>query len=214
MKGGMIHKALCSGKGGGGSQTEEKYDRIAGLPTAFAFDIADGWRCELCEDNNPTDQPVKLTIRGDEWGGEYNWSYVYSKPTKFRYLKIFKGSELKLVSDAVGYSDRYAEWYAASLDNIGELKKIITTEYVYTSIHSVTGYNPNYLTLPDIRLNYVYTYTEDGVSKIFNSDQTIISSSTTFIYKNWDIYLDLNVYDEFVKAVRKFSDEFNNNNTT
>lgn len=206
---GLISQALSYGSAG---STIDRYDYIKKLPKIFEFAMVDGWRCELCEDNNPTDQPVKLSIRRDEWGGEYNWSYVYSKPTKFRYLKIFKGSELKLVSDAVGFSDEYAEWYAVSLDNIGELKKIITTEYVYTSIHSVTGYNPNYLTLPEIRLNYVYTYTENGVSKIFNSDQMIIGSSTTFIYKNWDI--DLNVYDEFVKAVRKFADEFNNTSAT
>lgn len=206
---GLISRALLYG--GGGGSAANKFDRIVGLPTLFSFDLANGWWGEVCEDSNPDDQAVSYSIRqGDNWDEEYVDTYTYTKAIKARYLRFFKDTELQLVSDVAGQLDRSGEWYAANVNSIGELKKTVVIEYVYTGVISVVGtYNPESLYLPYISFECKYTSTENGIIAYeATTSQQLIGGNTKFIYKNFDD-INLSVYDEFVKAVRKFSDVFN-----
>ena len=196
---------------GGNKSAVDKFDHIVGLPTLFSFDLANGWWGEVCEDNNSDDRPVEYGIRdNDNWDEEYPDTYIYTKTTKVRYVRFFKDTELQLVSDAVGYTDRYAEWYAANVNSIGGLKKIITIEYAYTgSISRVDTYDPEHLSLPGVFFEHKYTDTENGIITYETTGASaLISEYNNFIYKNFDD-INLSVYDEFVKAVRKFSDVYN-----
>ena len=195
----------------GGGNAVNKFDRIVGLPTLFSFDLANGWWGEVCEDSNPDDQPVQYTIRqGDNWDEEYVDTYVYSKTTKVRYIRFFKNTELKLVSDVAGQTDRYAEWYAANVNSIGELKRTVVGEYVYTGNITIVGeVTPENFYLPYVYFEGKYTLIDNGtVTSESTVNAPLIGSQTAFIYKNFDD-INLSVYDEFVKAVRKFSDVYN-----
>lgn len=194
-------------KKGGGA---EKYDRIAGLPTVFAFDMADGWRCELCADSNPTDCPKSFGTRYDSWSTEYQSTVICTQITKSYYLRIFSGSELKLVTDIL-LNDNCAKWYSSNGDTIGEPKKTITGIYSDFGISSVGSYNTDKLDLPYVYIGYTLTQTINETTATYSGSIGIISPQTKFISKG-DI--DVNVYADFVKAVRKFSDEFNGTSTT
>lgn len=195
----------------GGGNEVNKFDRIARLPTLFSFDLANGWWGEVCEDSSPYDQPVGYGVRDyDNWDEEYTDTYVCSKVLKSRYLRIFKGTELQLVSDVVGESDGCGEWYAANVNGIGGLKKTITNKCVYTGrISSVGPYNPEHVHVPSVYFEGKYTSTENGI--IIYEDtiaKALISEYTKFIYKNFDD-INLSAHYEFAKAVCKFSDVYN-----
>lgn len=209
MFGGLIHNALCSD--GGGGQSEEKYDRIAGLPTVFAFDMADGWRCELCADSNPTDCPRTFGTRYDSWSEEFQSTVVFTKPTKAYYLRIFSGSELKLITDVLLLNEYCSKWYASNGTAVGDLMKTVTNTFSDFSISTVGSYNTYTLDLPYVHIGYTYTETSNGAVTSVSGSKGIISPQTKFI-SNGDI--DVNVYANFVNAVRNFSDEFNGKNTT
>ena len=196
---------------GGNKSAVDKFDHIVGLPTLFSFDLANGWWGEVCEDSNPYDQPVGHSVRdNDNWDEEHPDTSVYSKVLKSRYLRIFKGTELQLVSDVVGSSDGYGEWYAANVNGIGELKKTVTNKYVYTGrISSVGTYNPDHVHVPYVYFEVKYTSTQNGIITYeTTASQTLIYDNTKYIYKNFD---DINpsTYYEFAKAVCKFSDLYN-----
>lgn len=195
--------------GGGGAV--EKYDRIAGLPTVFAFDMADGWRCELCADSNPTDCPKSFGTRYDSWSEEFQSTVVYSKSTKVYYLRIFSGSELKLVTDVLLLNEYCSKWYASNGTAVGDLMKTVTNTYSDFSISTVGSYNTYTLELPYVHIGYTYTETANGTITSVSGSSGIISPQTKFISKS---EIDVNVYADFVNAVRKFSDEFNSNNAT
>ena len=196
-------------EGGGGAV--EKYDRIAGLPAVFAFDMADEWRCELCADSNPTDCPKSFGTRYDSWSEEFQSTVVYSKSTKVYYLRIFSGSELKLVTDVLLLNEYCSKWYASNGTAVGDLMKTVTNTYSDFSISAVGSYNTYTLELPYVHIGYTYTETANGTITSVSGSRGIISPQTKFISKG-DI--DVNVYADFVNAVRKFSDEFNSKNTT
>ena len=200
----------------GGGTAVEKYDRIAGLPTVFSFDMADGWRCELCADSNPTDIGKSLTARVDDWSEEFQSTVVYSKATTVYYLRILNNSGLKLITDLVQYPfATYAEWYASNGNVIGELMKTIKSSTENFRVSSVGVYNPNMFLLPAVNLEFTMTrITADSSgtnTETINSTYAFISSNTKFISKGDP---DVNVYADFVKAVRKFSDEFNSSSST
>lgn len=191
--------------GGGSTTTETMFDRISKLPTVFAFDVADGWRCELCEDNAPIECPQSISIRYDDWSEEYASTVVVSKPTKAFYLRIFKGSELKMVTDA-RQTDSVTKWYASDGTNVGDLKKAIVTAYSDFSVSSVEGYNTNALYLPSVSLGYKMTQTTDGTAETYDGTFGYISPSMRLLSND---EIAPNTYAEFVKAVRKMSDEYN-----
>lgn len=210
---GLISQALSYGSAG---STIDRYDYIKKLPTLFSFDLANGWWGEVCEDSNSDDRPVTYTVRRDDnWDEEYTDTYVCTKTTKVRYVRFFKDTELQLVSGAVGSTDRYAEWYAANVNSIGGLKTTIAIEYVYTGSISMVGtYDPEHLLLPYVYFDYKYTEIENGIITYESTGASaLIYERNEFIYKNFDD-INLSVYDEFVKAVRKFSDEYNNSSVT
>lgn len=194
---------MCSG--GGGTTTETLYDRISKLPTVFAFDIADKWRCELCADSDPIECPQSIGNRYDDWSEEYTSTVVVSKPTKAFYLRIFKGSELKMVTNAV-QTDSVTKWYASDGTNVGDLKKTVVTAYSDFSVSSVGVYNTNALYLPSVSLGYKMTQTTDGTAETYNGSMGYISPSTRYFAAG---EIDPNTYADFVKAVRKMSDEYN-----
>lgn len=189
---------------GGGAV--EKYDRIAGLPTVFAFDMADGWRCELCADSNPNDCPKAFSARYDSWSEEFQSTVVYSKTTKAYYLRIFCGDALMLITD-MSITDNYAEWYSSNGSDVGDLMKTVTNTYSDFSIYSVSDYNTHMLQLPYVYIGYTYTETANGTITSISGSRGIIGPQTKFISKS---EIDVNVYVDFVNAVRKFSDVFNN----
>ena len=175
----------------GGGNAVNKFDRIVGLPTLFSFDLANGWWGEVCEDSNPYDQPVGHGVRdNDNWDEEYPDTYVCSKVLKSRYVRIFKGTELQLVSDVVGNSDSCGEWYAANVNGIGELKKTITNKCVYTGrISGVGPYNPEHVHVPYVYFEGKYTSTENGIITYEDTiAHALISEYTKFIYKNFELF--------------------------
>ena len=203
--------ALMKSFGGGGGGAVEKYDRIAGLPTVFAFDMADGWRCELCADSNPTDCPETFSTRYDSWSEEFQSTVVFNKPTKAYYLRIFSGSELKLVTDVLPFNDGCAKWYASNGTAVGDLMKTVEIILGDFGVNSAYYYVTDALSIPYVHLDSAQTTTTNGIAETANSIKNILSPQTKFISKG-DI--DVNVYADFVNAVRKFSDEFNGKNTT
>ena len=198
--------------GGGGAV--EKYDRIAGLPTVFAFDMADGWRCELCADSNPTDCPKSFGTRYDSWSEEFQSTVVYSKSTKVYYLRIFCGDALMLITDmfSTTMSDYYSEWYSSNGSDVGNLMKTVSQTIGDFSIQSVQqAYNTRLLQPPYVYIKYTLTQTINGITETYDRNYAVIGSADRFISKS-DV--DINAYADFVNAVRKFSDEFNSNNAT
>lgn len=192
--------------GGGSTTTETMFDRISKLPTVFAFDIADGWRCELCADNAPIECPQGIAIRYDDWSEEYTSTVVVSKTTKALYLRIFKGADLKMVTNALR-TDQTAKWYASDGTNIGDLKKTIAIEYSDFNGLSVGTYTTNALYLPSMSLKVKITTTTNGTIETSTASMGLLSSYSQNLFSNSEI--DLNTYAEFVKAVRKMSDEYN-----
>ena len=207
MRGGLITTAMCSGTvgGGGSTATETMFDRISKLPTVFAFDIADKWRCELCADSDPIECPQTVTMRWDSWSEEYTSTVTISKPTKAFYLRIFKGTDLKMVTNAC-QTDSITKWYASDGIKVGELKKTVVTEYSDFNLANVNGYNTNYLLLPTVFLGYKMTQTTDGTASTYDGTYGYISSSTKFFASD---EISSTTYAEFVNAVRKMSDEYN-----
>lgn len=207
MRGGLITTAMCSGTvgGGGSTATEKMFDRISKLPTVFAFDIADKWRCELCADSDPIECPQTVTMRWDSWSEEYTSTVTISKPTKAFYLRIFKGTDLKMVTNAC-QTDSITKWYASDGIKVGELKKTVVTEYSDFNLANVNGYNTNYLILPTVSLGYKMTQTTDGTASTYDGGYGYISSSTKFFASD---EISSTTYAEFVNAVRKMSDEYN-----
>lgn len=191
--------------GGGSTTTETMFDRISKLPTVFAFDVADGWRCELCADSDPIECPQSISIRYDDWSVEYTSTVAASKPTKAFYLRILKGSELKMVTDA-RQTDSVTKWYASDGTNVGDLKKTVVTAYSDFSVSSVGGYNTNALYLPSVSLGNKMTQTTDGTASTYDGSFGYISPSTKFLASG---EISPTTYAEFVKAVRKMSDEYN-----
>lgn len=195
--------------GGGGTTAGTMYDRISKLPTVFAFDVADGWRCELCADSDPIECTQSISIRYDDWSVEYTSTVAASKPTKAFYLRIFKGSELKMVTNAV-QTDSITKWYASDGTNVGDLKKTVVTAYSDFSVFSVGGYNTNALYLPSVSLGYKMTQTTDGTASTYDGTFGYISPSTKFLASG---EISPTTYADFVKAVRKMSDKYNNTTT-
>ena len=191
--------------GGSGGSSETMYNRISKLPTVFSFDIADEWRCELCADDNPVDCPQTVTTRYDDWGGEYTSTVVITKPTKAFHLRIFSGSELKMVTNAV-QTESIAKWYSSDGTNVGELKKTVEINYSDFAVSSVGAYNTDSLHMPSVNLRYKMVQTTDGTAVTYNSSMGYISPSTRY-FAAGDI--DPNTYADFVNAVRKMSDEYN-----
>lgn len=210
MRGGLITAAMCSGTFSGGSTTNEiMFDRISKLPTVFAFDIADGWRCELCADSDPIECSQRISHRyNDNWSEEYTSTAVIIQDTKAFYLRFFNGSDLKM-SSVARWTDSIIKWYESNGMNIGELKKTIITEYSDFGVLSV-GVNASApLDLPSISLKLKITTITNGKVETNNTSMGIFSYSPEFFYKN---ETDPNTYDifvKFVKAVRKMSDEYN-----
>lgn len=192
---------MCSG--GGSSKT--MFDRISKLPTVFSFAIADECRCELCTDDNPVDCPQTVSTRFDDWGGEYTSTVVITKPTKAFHLRIFSGSELKMVTNAV-QTESIAKWYSSDGTNVGELKKTVEINYRDFAVLSVGAYNTDSLHMPSVNLRYKMVQTTDGTAVTYNSSMGYISPSTRY-FAAGDI--DPNTYADFVNAVRKMSDEYN-----
>lgn len=203
--------AIMISGGGGSTTTETMFDRISKLPTVFAFDVADGWRCEICVDNNPTKYPQSIGYRYDNWSDEFTSTVTVTIPTKTFYLRVFKGSELKMVTEAV-QTGSISKWYEANGVNadIGELKSTVITEYNDFGIHSIGAYGPNMVTLPQIFIDYKMTQTTNGVVATYNGYTAYTSPSTRF-FENGEV--SVATYAEFVKAVRKMSDEYNNTTT-
>lgn len=193
--------------GGSGGSSETMYNRISKLPTVFAFDVADGWRCELCADSDPIECPQSISIRYDDWSVEYTSTVVASKPTKAFYLRIFKGSELKMVTNAV-QTDSVTKWYVSDGTNVGDLKKTVEINYSDFAVSSVGAYNTDSLHMPSVNLRYKMVQTTDGTAVTYNSSMGYISPSTRY-FAAGDI--DPNTYADFVNAVRKMSDEYNKN---
>lgn len=191
--------------GGGGTTAGTMYDRISKLPTVFAFDVADGWRCELCADSDPIECPQSISTRYDDWSEEYTSTVVASKPTKAFYLRVFKDSELKMVTDA-RQTDSIAKWYASNGTNVGELKKTVEINYSDFAVLSVGSYNTDSLHIPSVNLRYKMVQTTDGTAVTYNSSMGYISPSTRYFAAG---EIDPNTYADFVKAVRKMSDEYN-----
>lgn len=191
--------------GGSGGSSETMYNRISKLPTVFSFDIADEWRCELCADDNPVDCPQTVTTRYDDWGGEYTSTVVITKPTKAFHLRIFSGSELKMVTNAV-QTESIAKWYSSDGTNVGELKKTVEINYSDFAVSSVGAYNTDSLHMPSVNLRYKMVQTTDGTAVTYNGSMGYISPSTRY-FAAGDI--DPNTYADFVNAVRKMSDEYN-----
>lgn len=197
---------------GGGAV--DKYDYIAGLPTVFAFDMADGWRCELCVDSNPTECAKTVGTRYDNWDEEYRSTVVYNKITKAYYLRIFCGDALMLITDmfSSGIIDNYAEWYSSNGSDVGDLMKTVSQTIGDFSIQSVQqAYNTRLLQPPYVYIKYTLTQTINGITETYDRNYAVIGSADRFISKS-DV--DINAYADFVNAVRKFSDEFNSNNAT
>ena len=200
-------------EGGGGAV--EKYDRIAGLPTVFAFDMADGWRCELCTDSNPTDCPKAFGIRYDSWSEEFQSTVVYSKITKAYYLRIFCGDALMLITDMFSSAiiDNYSEWYSSNGSDVGDLMKTVSQTVGDFGIQSVQqGYNTKALQPPSVYVRYTLTQTINGTTETYDGNYAVIGSNNIKFISKSDV--DINVYADFVKAVRKFSDVFNNTSAT
>lgn len=191
--------------GGGSTTTETMFDRISKLPTVFAFDIADGWRCELCADNAPIECPHTVAIRIDSWSEEYTSTVCMFKKTKTFYLRIFNGSDLKMATDP-SQADSITKLYESDGTNIGELKKTVITEYSDFSVYSVSSYYADWLGLPTISLIFKKTITTNGAIETSNAAYGYISSSIKFFASG---EIDPNTYVEFVKDVRKMSDEYN-----
>lgn len=193
--------------GGGSTTAETMYDRISKLPAVFAFDVADGWRCEICVDNNPTKYPQSIGYRYDNWSDEFTSTVTVTIPTKTFYLRVFKGSELKMVTEAV-QTGGISKWYEANGVNadIGDLKSTVITEYNDFGIHSIGTYGTNMVTLPQIFIDYKMTQTTNGVVATYNGYTSYTSPSTRF-FENGEF--SVATYAEFVKAVRKMSDEYN-----
>ncbi len=202
---GMFMAGYCAGKKKGTGTAEKMFDRISKLPTVFAFDIADKWRCELCADSDPIECPHTVAIRADNWSEEYTSTVTVSKPTKAFYLRIFKGTELKMVTNAV-QTDSITKWYASDGIKVGELKKTVVIEYSDFNLGNVNGYNTNYLILPYVYLGYKMTQTTDGTASTYDGMYGYISSSTRFFASD---EISPTTYAEFVNAVRKMSDEYN-----
>lgn len=190
---------------GGSVTTETMFDRISKLPAVFAFDVADGWRCELCADSKPIDCPMSIGTRYDDWNSEYTSTVVIQKTTKAFYLRIFSGTELKMVTN-VCQTDGIAKWYSSDGINVGELKKTVEINYSDFAVLSVGTYNTDSLHMPSVYLKYKMVQTTDGTAVTYNSSMGYISPSTRYFAAG---EIDPNTYADFVKAVRKMSDEYN-----
>ena len=202
---GMFMAGYCAGKKKGTGTAEKMFDRISKLPTVFVFDIADKWRCELCADSDPIECPQSIGTRYDDWSEEYTSTVVASKPTKAFYLRIFKGTELKMVTDA-RQTNYIAKWYASDGTKVGELKKTVVVEYSNFSFSTVRVSSTDALFLPYIYIGYKMTQTTDGTASTYDGAYGYISSSTRFFASD---EISPTTYAEFVKAVRKMSDEYN-----
>ena len=202
---GMFMAGYYAGKKKGTGTAETMFDRISGLPTMFAFDIADGWRGEVCSGSDPIEYPQEIATNSQhgDWGEEYTSSVIISKRTKAFYLRIFKGPELKMVTSAT-QTNRTTKWYASDGTNIGDLKKTIVIEYSDFSTLSVDTYSTNELHLPSIYLEAKMTNTTNGT--IETSPVSIRLYLNSF-FSNNEIFPT--TYAEFVKALRKMSDEYN-----
>ena len=201
---------MCGGK------AEELFDRIAGLPAVFAFDVADGWRCELCVDSgNPVDSFPKTILHRaglDNWSEEFPNTIICGIVTDAYYIRIFKNSEYKFAVSL--FENRTEYWYAANLTAIGDKMKTIEKKHSNFSIRSVNQDNSNKL-LPQ-RINIGIT----EKTTITDSSGEIISETTADTYMPIGYGyickgdMDMNAYAEYVLATRKFSDEFNGISST
>ena len=198
----------------GGGKAEELFDRIAGLPAVFAFDVADGWRCELCVDSVAGDSFIKTIShrQGDKWSEEFPNTSIYSIVTDGYYIRTFKNSEYKFAVSL--FESRTEYWYAANLTAIGDKMKTIEKKYSNFSVLSVGQNNSNKL-MPQI-INIGIT----EKTTITDSSSEIISETTADTYMPIGIGyickgdMDMNAYAEYVLATRKFSDEFNGISST
>lgn len=201
-------------KGGGSVKTESMFDYISKLPsTGYSFDIADGWWCEMCADSNPTTIPWNFGTgsRRDDWSAEYTSAVTVSTLTKAFYLRIFKSSELKMVTNERMYNS-LLKVYASNGTDVGDLKEVTTLEYDFPSpgVASVGGYNTDWLDMPYIYLKHKATRTTNG--EVVNENSGTmgwIAPVTRYFMGNNKADSDINVYADFVKAVRKMSDEYN-----
>ena len=209
MRGGLITAAMCSGTFGGGSTTAETmYDRISKLPTVFSFDIVDEWRGELCADSEPVGiTPYNVYCRTDNWSEEYTCTVMPPMLNKVYYLRIFCGSELKLIADPQRYEavSNYYECRNADVQ-IGKLKKTLAIQYSDFEVTGVAQYVESNLPYPPaVTLRYTLTTFENGeVTSTAKGGFSVISSSLKYFGN-----VDPNTYADFVKAVRKMSDEYN-----
>ena len=199
-----------------GSKAEELFDRIAGLPAVFAFDVADGWRCELCVDSVAGDSFNKIIShrQGDNWSEEFPNTSICNIVTDGYYIRIFKNSEYKFAVSLFESSNEY--WYAAntSLTAIGDKMKTIEKKHSNFSVLSVSQNNSNVLRPPYISIGITEKTT------ITDSSGEIISETTADTHASIGYGyickgdMDMNAYAEYVLATRKFSDEFNGISST
>ena len=187
---------------GGSASSQTLFDRIAALPAVYSFDIADGWRCEVCEDSEKISQ---FGTRYDNWDEEHPHTLVKTRCENQLYFRMYCDEKLYFIVSGA-YAKHYSEWYAANGTEIGELKKTVSLSYSDFYLKSVDVYYPEYSpppTAPTIRLGCTYTITTDGVSESMDSTVTI---SGTFL---WRDDTDTAAYISYVNAVRRLSDELN-----
>lgn len=193
----------------GGSSSVEYFDYLVGLPTVFSFDMADGWRCELCEDSNPTVLGQGITPYGSD-------SISYAKTTKKYHIRILCGSELKFITEAVSYPfAAYNEYFQCDGNDIGESIKSIDVVTSNFSFKSIGTYSNTALQLLSIRLGFTRTLTTIDSSGMHietsNGELDFINYYTKLISKG---DLDFNAFVDLVKAMRKFSDDINSVSTS
>lgn len=193
------------GKKRGGGTQPNKFYYYSQLPSLFKFDISDGWSADVAADNNIDSCVKQATFKNTGWDEEYISTAIISKRVPLYILRIYKNTELKFIQER-GY-DYYTEWYAYNGSDIGEIKKKISyqrTGDIY--LQSVATYNPAFYSAPRIVLAYEYSYTEDDTTTSGIRTIQTLGDSAEFITKG---EFDMNSFNDFIKAVRKFSDEFN-----
>ena len=189
--------------GSSSASSQSLFDRIAALPAVYSFDIADGWRCEICED---TEKVIHFATQQHNWDEEHPHTLIKTRYENQLYFRMFYNEKLYFIASSE-FSKRYDEWYAADGTEIGELKKTISASYSDFYIKSVDKYFPEYSTPPTIaviRIGCTYTSTIDGVTTKTDSS---ISIAGSFL---WRDNTDTATYISYVNAVRKLSDELNN----
>ena len=110
--------------GSSSASSQSLFDRIAALPAVYSFDIADGWRCEICED---TEKFMSFSGHRYNWDEEHPHILTISRYENQLYFRMFYNEELYITASNGEYSKQYTEQYACNGTEIGELKKTISS---------------------------------------------------------------------------------------